>query len=184
MWKTKNKFLKVSAGIGLLEMIVVLTIMSVISAALIANYRQGGRENNLQTAAQEVLSVLRKSQSDALSGLQYESELPDNYRVSFSTLTNQVYQVCVEIEYCTDKVVETVKLPEDVFIEQIILEKDAPLTTERVDVIFSIPYGDISFKGEGFNNEAANPLAIVLKNYNNSLATIKVNPLSGQFMVE
>ena len=184
-WDFKaKKYLSGSKGFSIVEMLIVIAIMGVVGGALVANYRGGQRDSNLRNSAEELVGVLRRTQSYALSGFQFEGLSPDNYRVNFNLANNTQYQTCANMANCTANIVETVILPDDVYVEKIILEKDAPVETNVVDVIFPIPYADIQFASDNFSNEAISTLTITLKNFNDRILQIKIDPIAGKFTIE
>ncbi|PLX21780.1 hypothetical protein C0584_01605 [Candidatus Parcubacteria bacterium] len=59
--------LKKKSGFSLIELVVSISIIAIISAIMIANYRSGGNSNELSVAAQNLVSEIRKAQAYSLS---------------------------------------------------------------------------------------------------------------------
>src|SRR3989338_3188251 len=140
-----------SRAFSVIELLVVLFITFSIATALVTNYRKGTRDNNLRTGSQEIVSVLRRAQSGVISGLQYNNATVANLRVSFDKSSNTSYQMCAESDYCAANVLEQVALPENTYLDDLIIEGQGVLN--RADAIFSAPFADISFKTDNVSSE-------------------------------
>lgn len=168
-------------GFTIVELLMVLSAITLLSAMMFANYRQGVRQTDLQNAANELIAVLRHSQASAASGVQYNGLAVTDYRLYFATASNDSYKVCAGSVYCAGNVVETVNFPPEVFLQSITLE---PATSAaKVDVIFKSPFGDIQFNGDTFSNQTTRILDLVLSNGTQTV-TVKIDPISGRIFYE
>ena len=69
--------LKNNKGFTLIELIVSVAIISIISSIMVANYRHGGSSEELNIAAQNLVSEIRKAQGYALSYREYNGVIYD-----------------------------------------------------------------------------------------------------------
>ncbi|OQB44296.1 MAG: hypothetical protein BWY03_00269 [Parcubacteria group bacterium ADurb.Bin159] len=73
-----------SKGFTLIELLVVVSIVALIAAMVLIDYRQGERELNINSEAEGLASILRTAQADALSGTLVNSIRPNQYGIIFS----------------------------------------------------------------------------------------------------
>ena len=121
----KNNFLSSKKfqrqfGLSMIELLVVMFIISLISAVTLANYRGGQRKYILTQSTQRLSSDIRKAQNMALSGY----DLAESYRgygvyidkdVSYYIIygdknNNTTYQP-------SDDIIETIYLPDNIEIK-------------------------------------------------------------------
>ena len=72
----KNK-IKNERGYTLIELIVSISIIIIISSMMLANYRQGGASEELNAAAQNLVSEIRKVQAYSLGYKEFNGSIPD-----------------------------------------------------------------------------------------------------------
>src|SRR3989344_2837155 len=94
-------FLKDKMGFNLIEMLIVLAIITTISVSLIANPNADRDRRAAKSSSQEILTVVRRAQGAALSGLLYNNQQTKAYRVHFvsdgNLGDNTVYQMCADV---------------------------------------------------------------------------------------
>ncbi len=74
-----------SSGYSLLELIIALGIITIISAVVVANFRQAEKSNNLRQSSLELESNIRLVRSQALAGQLIDGVLPlGGYGLFFS----------------------------------------------------------------------------------------------------
>jgi len=92
-----KNIIKKGTGFTLIEALVVIFIISVISAMMIVNWRKNENQYKLQRAAQEIAQNIRKAQDYALNGRQMlwpptgEMFVPDYYGIHFEKTTPTFY---------------------------------------------------------------------------------------------
>lgn len=170
-------------GFTIVELLMVIGIMGILSSIMFTSYRGGVRQTNLRNGASELITVLRQSQTSASSGALYNGSAVADHRLNLDLAADSVYKVCVASTYCADNVVETVNLPDEVFIQAITLEGNPATGATKSDVIFKAPFGDIQFSGDTFSNQTTRILDIVLSNGAQTL-TLKIDPISGRMFYE
>lgn len=167
----------------MVELLVVLAITGMVMAAMVTNYRGGVRQNSLRNAADEMIAVLRQNQTAAASGAQYNGSAVADYRVGFDLDDTDSYKVCVGSPFCAQNVVQTVNLPDEIYLKSITLEGQTPISASDADVIFLAPFGDVSLNANSFSNQTTRILAVVLTNYEQDVV-VKIDPISGRISYE
>jgi len=121
----KRGLLSNKQGFTLIELLVVISIIGIISAFTVINFRKGERTGRLQRSAQQVIQSLRKAQSMALSSVEYEGQVYDYYGVYVNkqTMPNSYYIFASINEVYNptegDKIAETVSLEDNIMIDSI-----------------------------------------------------------------
>ena len=131
-------------GFTLIELLVVTSIIILLSALLLADYRSGQRRYNLNQSAQKLASDLRKAQNMAIGGvelvaLQYygfgietnPTAQPTSYRFYADKNGNQRYDG-------SDDVLETVKLTAGVTLT----------SASSFDIFFAAPSASVFINGD------------------------------------
>jgi len=132
-------------GFTLIELLVVTSIIILLSALLLADYRSGQRRYNLNQSAQKLASDLRKAQNMAIGGvelvaLQYygfgietnPTAQPTSYRFYADKNGNQRY------DDSSDDVLETVKLTAGVTLT----------SASSFDIFFAAPSASVFINGD------------------------------------
>jgi prepilin-type N-terminal cleavage/methylation domain-containing protein len=179
-----TKRIKKNSGFTLIEMLTVLFIVAIIWGVLWADFRTGGRNSDLRNAAEELVAILRQTQGSSLSGTVISSGPVSDLRLSLDTASNTEYKVCAGSEMCASNILETIELPAEVYIADIMLEGEPSVFTSKAQIIFVPPYGDIQFKGDSFSAEQSKVLAVNLQNFAGGSLWIKINPISGRITYE
>lgn len=71
----------------LVELLVVITILGIIGAYTISNYRSFGEEQKLKSAALDIQSLLRQAQINATTGVKCNNSPAKGWRVYFTSTT-------------------------------------------------------------------------------------------------
>jgi prepilin-type N-terminal cleavage/methylation domain-containing protein len=87
-------FQKKQNGFTLTELIVVLTIMTVVGAVAFANFGTFNKNQNLQKNAENIISLLREAQSNARSGVTCQSTSNKGWFVEFKLGGKDVNMYC------------------------------------------------------------------------------------------
>ena len=169
-------------GFTLLELLVVIAIVGITSGSLVVNHRFGARQAELRGAADQIVSLIRRGQNATLAGTLYGSTVAVDHRISFSTSTPTTVRLCYNTAFCDSNVVETLTLSGGVTMTSIVLETFG--ATTRADIIFTSPYGDVTFVGNGFSSEGQRTLAVTITNPVGETKTIRVDPVSAKITVQ
>ena len=175
---SKKRFWR-QLGFSVTELLVVMFIISLISAVALANYRSGQRKYALTQAVQKLVSDIRKAQNMALSGFNIEGayygygvylEEDDAYYIIYGDVNgNTTYQPA-------DDVIETISL----FPNNIEVQSVTP-TPGKISVFFESPQPTTYING---NDTPGLSGTIILKIVNSSLSkTVRVTT-AGLIQVE
>ena len=180
--------LRSRAGFTLIELLVVFFIIGIVGGALFNNYRQGASGALLRVAAQDLSSGIRRAQSAALSGQLYQGSYMRDYRV-FITNSGTSFKICatsfsdVNINYCPNKIIESVELPRGVKVSDLNLGSIG--TVSKADIVFPVPYANPSFVyGASALTDSTNILTIYLQNASGNTDSVFIQPISGRIEVE
>jgi prepilin-type N-terminal cleavage/methylation domain-containing protein len=191
--------IKKYAGFTLVEMLVVVSIVTLVGGAIFTNFRSGQRESDMRETASDIASMLRRAQGAALSGLQYRGASTLGYQVSFDFTTN-TYSYCPVLasappgSLCPASTTIETRKPQGkvrVVNAQATNESNAFLSTSS-SVVFKQPYGDISFIKNDSDAYVTNglitvsvmddkniPLFLVIDVVSGKIDTTKVAPENG-----
>jgi len=130
-------------GFTLIEALVMIAVISSISAILIVNWRKSEKKYQLQRTAQEVVQNIRKVQNMALSGTESNDLLPDSYGISFDASTPNSYILFGDRN--GNKSFQTAT--SDIVVSQITIEPGVELSLPRdYDITFTIPDGFVNIR--------------------------------------
>ncbi|MDD5121344.1 MAG: type II secretion system protein [Patescibacteria group bacterium] len=88
---------KKSKAFSIIELVVVVFIIGVLSAMTIVNYRTGQRKDDLLTNSKEMLSVIKRSQSMALTGYKQTSNLTNyGYGIYVPSNNSTTYKLYID----------------------------------------------------------------------------------------
>lgn len=129
------KFYK-KTGFTVIELLVVIVIITVISAVMVINFRKGEGGNKLQRSAQQIVQSIRKAQNMAISSIEYEGEV-SGYGVHFErqTMPNFYYlffDKSGDNRYNAEPKIETINLEKGILIESL-------STGNQLDIVFNPP---------------------------------------------
>ncbi len=87
------------AGFTILEMIISLSMITMITALFIANYRTVEKRTDLIMTAQKLVADIHQAQNSSLGLVKYGTEVPaGGWGVSFSTLNNSQYTLFADLD--------------------------------------------------------------------------------------
>jgi len=89
MNKNQKSKIKNQKGFTLVEMLVVIFIVAILSAATLAAIRQGNKRSSVLRAAQRVAQDLRDAQNRALAAVEFQGKVPCGWGIEF--VRNQNY---------------------------------------------------------------------------------------------
>ena len=171
-WRQRRR-----AGFSMIELLVVMFIISLISAITLANYRGGQRKYILTQSVQKLVSDIRKAQNMALGGFEISNNYngygvhideDDSYYIIYGDKNNTTYQP-------SDDIIETISLPENIRIQSV-----SP-AAGKMSIFFEPPQPITYLDG---NSAAGLSETIVLELENSSLfKTIRITT-AGLIQVE
>jgi prepilin-type N-terminal cleavage/methylation domain-containing protein len=123
-------------GFTLVELLVTISIVSVLSIVVFANYRTGQKQFSLQRSAHKLSQDIRGVQNMAMSAKEFQGTVPSGYGVYLTTAQPGQYILFADLDgdknYDANEMVETLEFEEGIFINS--LSPGNPLT-----VFFSPP---------------------------------------------
>jgi prepilin-type N-terminal cleavage/methylation domain-containing protein len=148
-------------GFTIIELLVVIAIMGLMATLLVASFNATRSRRNLNIAANELITNVRKTQSYALSARDVAPGLPAKYYVlQFDFSTPDEYKVfAVDNNYGPEPtLIETVNLPLDVVLYQENSSLEQPISPEGesagnlttpdcLQILFGLPFGRIYMIG-------------------------------------
>jgi len=176
---TKNNFLKNEGSFTIIEMLIVVVMISILSAIILANYSAGQKELALQRAANKLAQDIRRAQEMTMSADDFGNPPPTpstgGYGIEFNSNNLTYYILFAD---CNEDGIYTVTgsspqcygakdftgYPEKA--EQIYFEKDitisalfaiisgAPVPTSPLRIIFIPPSPDAKFNNDPNIDEA------------------------------
>lgn len=176
-------------GFTVLELLVVIFIIGLLSALVLANYRDSQKKYNLSQSAQVLASDIRKAQNMAIGGME-DLSLTDPhcaYCLHFSTSDTGSYKLFADNDNSSlpsglkcnykyvpspphnDEVIETIDLPSQIKIQS--LDKDGSSQSE-LDLCFAPPKPETYINDDISNSEATIILHI---DGSSDAKTIKLN---------
>jgi len=145
-YKTNSKQ-KRQGGYSLVELTVVVTILVLLSAAVIVNFNRGERIQRLNVAADSVQSALRQMQGNILFGLEYSAtEVAQDFGFEISN-NGQSYTTFVEDNNSPTPNrtnLETVTFASGVTATNLTVEG---VSASKIEVRFFPPFGRIKITG-------------------------------------
>lgn len=148
MFMMKGKF---KPAFSLIEMIVSMSIITLLTALFLANYRASNRRTDLVMTAQVLVTDIRYAQANALGLVKYDGAMPaGGWGVHFSSVDNENNRYIIfadsndNKEYDEGEAAENlggriVPLPTNITIKEILLGQSASISTNNFDVTFLPP---------------------------------------------
>lgn len=141
-------------GFTLIELMVTISLISIVSVILFSSYRGSGQKKSLEAAAQKVMSDLRELQSNAISnkeyggavycgwGMEYIDSDTYTYYVGGTSGVQDCDDVAVDRDYqgAQDTLVETIDLVHNTQVE---------FASGFPDIFFESPYPNIYIGNDG-----------------------------------
>ena len=173
-------------GFSLLELIISLSIFSILTTIFIANFRGGEQQRVLEFSSQNIVGVLEKARVWAVSGKTKDSSIPSGgYGVRISKCIEPPCDVTLfedkdgdgKLDYSDEEEMEgdSYILPLDIIIENV-------STSGDMDVVFKGPRPLICVNREC---PSSSDPEITLKNIrNSSIKKIVINQRTGQIIIK
>ena len=143
-----NRFPKQTQnGFTLIEMMVVISIMALISTALVIAYGRQGGVRGLKIGQSEMVTNIRKAQSYTLSGRGFATKAgtiaPKYYALRFEGGTNRYILQGIDVENESIVDLESYSLPSEISIQSVSVMQGSgkPVDVKNVSVVYSSPYG-------------------------------------------
>jgi len=170
------------SGFTLLELIVSISIMSILTALFLANYHSNNQRTDLTMAAQTLVSDIRYAQANALGLIKYDGEVPaggwgvfftsggenlDKYIIFADENDDQLYTDTESLESLGGRIEE---LPPNIYISNITLDG---VGVNSVNVTF-LPPDPIT----RINTHSATGTVVEIRlkeTINNTTKTVRVN---------
>ena len=172
---------KKKTGFSLIELAVVVSIISILSVIVAANYRAGERQLALQRSAHQVAQDIRRAQAMAMGAVKCPpnipacaNQIPPGYGIHlrrgdpFYILYADINPLQGNQEYDDggDAIIEIIELEKGVYIHSV--------TLNPLSVNFKPPDPTINIRGEG--QEITEVLIVIaLENQPTRIKTIKLN---------
>lgn len=171
----KSMRVKFLTGFTLIELMVVVSIISLLSVIIFANYRSGERQLALQRSAYQLAQDLRRVQGMAMATREFEGEVPPRYGIEF-TKDQDSYILFTDINDNgkyepgggnPDRIVETIYLEKGAWVGEL----RTPSSKTTVWVTFKPPDPLTTIRDPGEREI----LRIQLTNLNNQTKIISLN---------
>jgi len=160
-----------SKGFTLTELLVVIAVISILSAIILPSYRTGERLFALQRSAYKVAQDIRRAQEMAMSAKEFQGSLPSRYGIEFGK--NRDYYILFADLNDNGK-----RESSDIEVERITLEKGikiqdllTPSSKDMVWVAFKPPDPLTTIRDPGDRSI----LSIQLINASNQTKIVSVN---------
>ncbi|MDD4902586.1 MAG: prepilin-type N-terminal cleavage/methylation domain-containing protein [Patescibacteria group bacterium] len=181
---TKYQILNTNEGFTLLELLISLSIITMMIALFLANYNAGIRSNELSIAAQQIVSDTHSAQNKALGSTIYNTKFPDggwgvhfdtsagSYKVFADSNGDKIYNSSPDDEALVAYGGQTFSLPANVIISSIVTKNG---NQSALDVTF-LPPDPITriYDGIGTSTVATTTLKNLITN---KTTTITINVL-------
>ncbi len=147
-------------GFTLVELLVIISIISLLSLAVVANYRSGQKQYALQTSAHKLAQNIRRVQEMAMAAREIDGRINHGIRVEpgknyYNLISCDIYNNCVNTE--------EIKLETPIYIEAIFP------SAGYLTIKFFPPDPTVIFEPDD------NPVSISLNYENGPGKTVKVN---------
>lgn len=178
MRQVKFKNLKKEVGFTFIELLIVVAIVAILSALVIAGFREGNRESNLRFASQNLVSVFKQAQIMASSGKIPAGESdppPGGYGVYIDSLTSYILFADKDDsgDYDVGEEVEDISLPNNIEF----FEGGAPPNPViGLNVLFASPDGKMSIY---LGSELADRTIVLRVSPSGGLIQIYLNSTTG-----
>jgi len=133
-----------SKAFTLIELIVVVSIITLMTALILPNYREGERQLALQRSAYKLAQDLRRAQEMALSSQKFDKEVPAGYGIYLNKSQPFQYILFADLDngkdYDAGETVEILQLERQIQISS--LSPVSPLT-----IVFTPPDPQIYISG-------------------------------------
>lgn len=160
-------------GFTLIELMVAISIFTLLSSFTIINYRVNEKVRALKNQAQELVSGIQKIQNMALTGETVNSEVPIIYKFSLAD--------CVD--NCVYKLSAVISPTEETIISQTALKavniNITPLASGGIVAEFAPPRGKMLLHAQNDPTETYADTAIEIKNSDVAVC-IRLNAISGR----
>lgn len=136
MTDSNNNIVSQQRGFTLVEIIIVMSIISLMSVAILANYRNAEKRYLVDQTAQKLASNIRKAQNMAMSGVDMSAgrygygiyiRQADNFYIIYADVNHNSSHQPVDLT------IETIYFPEGIEIDSI-----TPISS-RIDIFFEPP---------------------------------------------
>jgi prepilin-type N-terminal cleavage/methylation domain-containing protein len=135
------------AGFTLIELMVVIGIMTILTAMFLAGYRTAGKDSDLRMAAAQLMNNIRMAQSKTLGAAKYEGDVPVGGWGVYLTEDSSDYVIYADIDgdFSYDGSTEewrTIDMPENTSISSIDIASSVDIAFEPPDPITYINQQD------------------------------------------
>ena len=186
----KNKIFN-KKGFTLIELIVSISIMTIISTLVMANYKTGGKSAELNMAAQKIVTDIRRVQEFTMGMKEFDDgatiEYPEGgwgIRFSVNSGENDKYIIFADTDNDKKRIVvaensQIINLPSDISFDA--FDIDGNISRNFAYITFVAPDPDIFIGGANNENNSSLPtnnakqIKITIKNKDGKTKDIVVN---------
>jgi len=185
------KKMNLKKGFTLIELLVVIFIMVTLVGVVLANFSGLSGPRNLKIARDNIISDLRRAQSQSLSARNISSGVVAfDYGVGLSIVSAppSSYTTLADDNSATPvlSTLSTLNLPGNVYIKQILITRSdsSSTTASSLQVFFTVPYGRVlqTYSG-GPASQTRDPNAVttvtISTSDNTRTLTFTINGISG-----
>lgn len=147
--KPLQKKVRTAGGFSLIELIVVISITTMVGSLMLANFKQGQKTQAVRASADAVVSSLREMQNKTLAGEKHPSGQPARafgWQVVTGN-TGQFNTFSEENGPSNKQILETIKLEKNVQISNIVI---GSTNATGLEVRFFPPFGAIAMTGASY----------------------------------
>jgi len=131
-----------SKAFTLIELLVVVSIIVLITALTLPNYRSGDSQLAIQRSAHKIAQDLRRAQEFAISVKEFNGNVPDGYGIYFNLGQPDRYIMFADLNNDQAYSGTTEEKAEEVILEgNVVLKSFAPSTTAPTMTVFFAPPG-------------------------------------------
>ncbi|OGF93794.1 hypothetical protein A3G54_02715 [Candidatus Giovannonibacteria bacterium RIFCSPLOWO2_12_FULL_44_15] len=157
--------MKVSRGFTLIEMLIVITIISIVTTIALVGYKDYGAQLNVRRSANEIALAIREAQANALAVKGYDHDnnsgtplLFTSWGVYFNkTVSTTQYNIFVDLDgdknYDSGESVKTINILNGVKILNLAKGLETSETDDssitRLDIVYQRPNPDTTLKANG-----------------------------------